>query len=52
MPQRFKLKHALKHGIYSTIGLLPGESPAKFKKHKNDIIDELRPNGPSSTTSS
>jgi hypothetical protein len=48
MARRFKLKqnNALKHGVYSTIGLLPGESPAKLKKHHNDVIDELRPNGP------
>ena len=48
MAQPFKLKqsNALKHGVYSTIGLLPGESPAKFKKHQKDVIDEFRPNGP------
>jgi hypothetical protein len=48
MAQRFTLKqsNALKHGVYSTIGLLPGESPVKFKKHQQDVIDELRPNGP------
>jgi hypothetical protein len=48
MARQFKLKqsNALKHGVYSTIGLLPGESPAKFKKHQKDVIDEFRPNGP------
>jgi hypothetical protein len=48
MTQRFKLQpsNALKHGVYSTIGVLPGESPAKFKKHQKDVIDEFRPNGP------
>ena len=48
MAQRFTLKqsNALKHGVYSTIGLLPGESPAKFAKHQKGIIDEFRPNGP------
>ena len=48
MAQRFTLKqsNALKHGVYSTIGLLPGESPAWFAKHKKDVIDEFRPNGP------
>jgi hypothetical protein len=48
MAQRFKLKqsNALKYGVYSTIGLLPGESPRKFKKHQKDVIDEFRPNGP------
>jgi hypothetical protein len=48
MARRFTLKqsNALKHGVYSTIGLLPGESPVKFKKHQKDVIDESRPNGP------
>ena len=48
MAQQFILKqsNAFKHGVYSTIGLLPGESPAKFKKHQKDVIDEFRPNGP------
>jgi hypothetical protein len=47
MAERFKLKqsNALKHGVYSTIGLLPGESPAIFKKHQKIVIDEFRPNG-------
>ena len=42
MAQPFKLKqsNALKHGVYSTIGLLPGESPA------SDVIGEFRPNEP------
>jgi hypothetical protein len=48
MAQRFTLKqsNALKHRVYSTIGLLPGESPAKFAKHQKDVIDEFSPNGP------
>ena len=48
MAERSKLKqrNALKHGAYSTIGLLPGESPGEFKKHQNYVIDEFRPNGP------
>jgi hypothetical protein len=41
-----KQANALKHGVYSTLGLLPGESQAKFKKHQKDVIDEFRPNGP------
>jgi hypothetical protein len=51
MAERLKLKrgNALKHGVYSTIGLLPGESPAEFKKHQKDVIDEFRPNGPVET---
>jgi hypothetical protein len=42
MAGRCNLKQgkALKHGVYSTLGLLPGESPGK------DVIGEFRPNGP------
>jgi hypothetical protein len=32
---------ALKHGIYSGFGLLPTESPAKFRKFKKQIFAEL-----------
>jgi hypothetical protein len=42
---RLKQSNALKHGGYSTIGLLPGESLAQFKKHEKAIIDEFGPNG-------
>jgi hypothetical protein len=31
---------ALKHGIYSGIGLLPTEDPAEFQKFKQEIFDE------------
>jgi hypothetical protein len=41
-----KQTNALKHGAYSTIGLMPGESPALFKKHQKVVVDEFRPNGP------
>ena len=48
MVERFKLRqaNALKHEAYSTLGLLPGESPAAFKKYQKAVIDEFRPNGP------
>jgi hypothetical protein len=48
MAERSKRKqtNALKHGAYSTIGLMPGESPALFKKHQKVVVDEFRPNGP------
>jgi hypothetical protein len=36
---------ALKHGIYSGIGLLPTEDPAKFQAFKQDVFDELAPVG-------
>jgi hypothetical protein len=32
---------ALKHGIYSGLGLLPTESPAKFRKFKKQIFADL-----------
>ena len=32
---------ALKHGIYSGIGLLPTESPAQFRKFRKQIFAEL-----------
>ncbi len=34
---------ALKHGIYSGIGLLPGEDPAALEKFKRELFDELVP---------
>jgi hypothetical protein len=40
---RLKRSNALKHGGYSAVGLLPGESPAEFEKHHKDVIDELGP---------
>ena len=36
---------ALKHGIYSGIGLLPTEDPAEFQKFKQATFDELAPVG-------
>jgi hypothetical protein len=43
-----KSKHvppALRHGIYSGIGLLPTESPAKFRKFRKQIFAELNLDG-------
>ena len=36
-----RIPSALKHGIYSGLGLLPTESPAKFRKFKKQIFAEL-----------
>jgi hypothetical protein len=36
---------ALKHGVYSAIGLLPTEDPAEFEKLKQEIFDEYKPVG-------
>jgi hypothetical protein len=41
-----KPHNALKHGGYSTMGLLPGESPAEFEKLRKRLIDEFAPQGP------
>ena len=36
---------ALQHGIYSTIGVLPGEDPAAFNKLCRALITEFAPKG-------
>jgi hypothetical protein len=52
MAERSKLKqrNALKHGAYSTIGLLPSESPALFKKISASMSSDQM--GSSNSTSS
>jgi hypothetical protein len=39
------LPPALKHGVYSGIGLLPTEDPAEFAKFKQQILDDYKPIG-------
>jgi hypothetical protein len=42
MPKNSKrIPPALKHGIYSGLGLLPTESRAKFRKFRKQIFAEL-----------
>jgi hypothetical protein len=41
-----RVPSALKHGIYSGIGLLPTESPAKFRKFKKQMFSEIAFTGP------
>jgi hypothetical protein len=41
-----KIHPALKHGGYAATALLPGEDPAAFEKLHQDLIAELRPDGP------
>src|SRR6516164_1551231 len=36
---------ALKHGIYSAIGLLPTEDPVEFEEFKQEIFDDYKPVG-------
>jgi hypothetical protein len=38
-----RIPPALRHGIYSVIGLLPTEDPAEFEKFKQEIFDEYVP---------
>jgi hypothetical protein len=47
-PQARQKKHhsALKHGGYSALGLLPGESPTEYEKLHKAMIDEMAPHGP------
>jgi len=40
-----RVPSALRHGIYSTIGLLPTEDPAEFEKFKQEICDDYKPVG-------
>jgi hypothetical protein len=49
MAPRFRHKKphsALKHGGYSALGLLPGESPAEFEQLHKRVTEELAPSGP------
>jgi hypothetical protein len=41
---------ALKHAIYSAIGVLPTEDPAEFEKFKPEIFDDYKPVGRSEGT--
>jgi hypothetical protein len=45
MPKR-KLPPALKHAAYSSLGLLPGENAAAFRKLHKDLISQYAPVGP------
>jgi hypothetical protein len=36
---------ALKHGVYSAIGLLPTEDPAEFEKFEQEVFDDYKPVG-------
>jgi hypothetical protein len=46
MVLQIKKSHpALKHGGYTTTGILPGENAADFVKLHKDLIEEHRPDG-------
>jgi len=40
-----RIPPALRHGIYSAIGLLPTEDPAEFEEFKQEIFDDYKPVG-------
>ena len=46
MRKQNRIPSALKHGIYSGLGLLPTESRAKFRKFKKQRFAELDLTGP------
>jgi hypothetical protein len=49
MPERLRTKKihpALKHGGYSATAILPGENRAEFEELYQDLIADLRPDGP------
>jgi hypothetical protein len=41
-----KHRGALKHGGYSALGVLPGESPTEFERLHKRLIEDLAPRGP------
>jgi hypothetical protein len=43
--QTKRIPCALKHGLYSGIGVLPTEDPAELDKFKQAVFDELAPVG-------
>ncbi len=48
MAERYKRTHpALKHGAYTSLGLLPGENRTEFEKLLQELIAEFTPRGPS-----
>jgi hypothetical protein len=47
MASRHKKRYnTIKHGGYSALGLLPGESPEEFERMHSGLIEELAPRGP------
>lgn len=45
-PRSEKFPHALKHGAFSTLSILPGEDPKEFLELYRSIAAELLPDGP------
>lgn len=38
--------NSLKHGVYAELTVLPTEDRQEFENHRQEVIDELQPNGP------
>ena len=44
---RYKRPNALKHGVYATPALIPGENRQEFEELLAELLDEYKPLGPS-----
>ena len=44
---KYKRPNALKHGVYATPALIPGENPKEFEELLAELLDEYKPSGPS-----
>jgi hypothetical protein len=44
---KYKRPNALKHGVYATPTLIPGENPKEFEELLAELLDEYKPLGPS-----
>jgi hypothetical protein len=47
LPTRFAKPNALKHGVFSSIQLLPWEDPDLFEQLRRELWEEHKPDGPS-----
>jgi hypothetical protein len=44
---KYKRPNALKHGVYATPALIPGENRKEFEELLAELLDEYKPSGPS-----
>ena len=44
---KYKRPNALKHGVYATAVLIPGENRKEFEDLLAELLDEYKPSGPS-----
>jgi hypothetical protein len=45
--RKYKRPNALKHGVYATAALIPGENRKEFEELLAELLDEYKPSGPS-----